>query len=371
MEATGQLAGGIAHDFNNILTAIIGYGNLLKIKLKDNAHLQAYADQILASSDRAANLTQSLLAFGRKQIFIPMPVNLNEIVKRTEKLLSRIISENIELSAALTDKRLVVMADSGQIEQVLINLCTNARDAMPDGGILTAKTELIDLDSEFIHAHGYGKPGTYALASVSDTGTGMTEEIKKRIFEPFFTTKEIGKGTGLGLAIVYGIIKQHNGYINVYSEQGKGTTFKVYLPVVEAEVREEKLSEHITHTGGTETILLAEDDIDVRKMTMTVLEEFGYTVIEAADGEEAINKFIANKDRVHLSLLDIIMPKKDGKEVCGVMKEIKPDVKVLFASGYASDIIHKMEIIEKGVNFIAKPVSPTELLRKVREVLDK
>lgn len=371
MEAIGQLAAGVAHDFNNILTAIVGYGNILKIKLKDNDHLQTYADQILASSERAANLTQSLLAFGRKQVITLRPVNLNELVMRVEKLLSRLINENIELNDATTTATLVAMADSGQIEQVLINLCTNARDAMPDGGILTIKTELIELDSEYIQAHGYGKPGPYAIISVSDTGEGMTEEIKRKIFEPFFTTKEIGKGTGLGLAIVYGIIKQHNGYINVYSEPDKGTTFKIYLPVIKAEVEEEKPSEHIKPIGGTETILFAEDDVDVREMTKAVLEEFGYTVIEAVDGEDAMNKFIANKDKIQFCLLDIGMPKKNGKEVYDQIKKIKPDINVLFTSGYTLDFIHKLEILDKGLNFIAKPVSPTGILKKVREILDK
>jgi two-component system NtrC family sensor kinase len=231
MEAVGQLAGGVAHDFNNILTAIIGFGNLLQEEVSKDDLLNNYITKILNSAQKAANLTQSLLAFSREQIISPKPVNLNEIIQRMGRLLSRLISEDIELSTVLTDEYLTVMADSTQIETVLMNLATNARDAMPDGGSLTIKTERIELDHEFIMAHGYGKPGSYALTSIEDTGQGMDEKTKERIFEPFFTTKEVGKGTGLGLAMVYGIIKQHDGYINVYSEPGKGTTFKIYLPL--------------------------------------------------------------------------------------------------------------------------------------------
>jgi len=370
MEAIGQLAGGVAHDFNNILTAIIGYGNLLKMKTND-VLLRSYVDPILASSERAAALTQNLLTFGRKQMITLRAINLNELVKRIGKLLLRVITENIELDLMVTDTGLTAMADSGQIEQVLINLCTNARDAMPDGGVLTIKTERVELDNEYIRTHGYGKPGTYALISVSDTGIGMDEKTREKIFEPFFTTKEIGKGTGLGLSIVYGIIKQHNGYINCYSESGIGTIFKIYLPLTKAEVEETKPSEGITPIGGTETILLAEDEAEVRKITKNVLEEFGYKVIEAVDGEDAINKFMENKDRTELLLLDVVMPRKNGREVYEMIRKTNPDIKVLFASGYDSDFAHKNKIIEAGLDFISKPVSPTVILKKVREVLDK
>ena len=256
MESVGQLAGGVAHDFNNILQAIIGYASLLKMKIKEDDPLRRNVDQILASSERAANLTQSLLAFSRKQIINLQPVKINEIVKRVEKLLLRIIGEDIELKTILNpppppfDKGgqrgiedLIVMADSGQIEQVLMNLATNARDAMPNGGSLTVETEIVELDEKYIKTHGYGEPGVYALISFTDTGVGMDEKTKERIFEPFFTTKEVGKGTGLGLSMVYGIIKQHNGYINAYSELGKGTTFKIYLPLTKAEVVEIKPTE--------------------------------------------------------------------------------------------------------------------------------
>ncbi|MDP3111905.1 MAG: ATP-binding protein [Thermodesulfovibrionales bacterium] len=370
MEAVGQLAGGVAHDFNNILTAIIGYGNLLRMKLQEE-HLKSYADQLLASADRAANLTHSLLTFSRKQPINPKPVDLNDLVKKTTKFLQRLISEDIELKAVPADKDLIVMADSGQIEQVLINLAANARDVMPEGGILTINTMPCDLDNEYVKAHGYGVPGTYALISITDTGTGMDEEIKKKIFEPFFTTKEVGKGTGLGLAIVYGIIKQHNGYINCKSELGKGTTFEIFLPVISLKVEALKAEELSIPLCGKETILFAEDDNDVRKFMKGAIEDFGYKVIDAVDGEDAINKFIENQNNIDLLLLDVVMPRKNGKEVYRAIKNIKPDVKILFMSGYASDFIQRKEILDQGLNFISKPVSPTDILRKIREVLDK
>src|SRR4030043_142488 len=243
MEAIGQLAGGIAHDFNNILTAIIGFGNLLKMETSEDDILRSYITPILNSAERAANLTQALLAFSRRQIISPKPVNLNEIILGLERLLSRVIGEDIELSTVLADRDLIIMADSGQIEQVLMNLATNARDAMPDGGKLTISTKIVELDSEFIKTHGFGKKGPYALVSVEDTGHGIDEKTQERIFEPFFTTKEVGKGTGQGLAMVYGIIKQHDGYINLYSEQGMGTIFNIYLPLIKSEVEETKLKD--------------------------------------------------------------------------------------------------------------------------------
>lgn len=266
------------------------------------------------------------------------------------------------------------MADSGQIEQVLMNLATNARDAMPKGGPLTIETKSIKIDEEFIKAHGYGEERMYAVVSVTDTGVGMDEKTREKIFEPFFTTKETGKGTGLGLAMVYGIIKQHNGYINCYSELGKGTSFKIYLPLFESMPVSKTVTEGAAvavPTGGTETILVAEDEESVRRLMKEVLEEDGYKVIEAADGEEAVNKFMENKDKIDLLLLDIVMPKMNGKEVYERIKKIKPDIKLLMASGYPADFITQKGIIEEGFNFVAKPMSPTKLLMKVRGVLDK
>ena len=232
-------------------------------------------------------------------------------------------------------------------------------------------TDIAEVDDAFIKTHGYGEVGRYALISVSDTGEGMDEKAKERIFEPFFTTKELGKGTGLGLAIVYGIIKQHNGYINVYSEPGKGTTFRIYLPLIEAEVEMKKPEAHIIHKGGAETILIAEDDEDIRKLTKTVLEGHGYTVIEAVDGQDAVEKFSANKDKIHLLLFDIMMPNKNGREAYDAINEMKPGINAIFMSGYSEDVVYKKELLGKRLPLIAKPVSPTGLLKKVREALDK
>ncbi|MBI5739150.1 MAG: PAS domain S-box protein [Nitrospirae bacterium] len=370
MEAIGRLAGGIAHDFNNMLTAIIGYANILKMKMRGDDPLKVNLDQILAASERGAYLTQSLLAFSRQQISNPGPVNLGEIIRKIETLLLRVIGEDIDLRVALSED-LIVLADNVQIEQVLINLCTNARDAMPKGGVLVIETSLTELDREFIAAHGYGKPGHYALISVSDTGAGIDESIRERIFDPFFTTKGVGKGTGLGLSIVYGIIKQHNGYITCYSEPGKGTTFKIYLPIIEAKVKEAEQEVYNDLKGSTVTILLAEDEPAVRSLTKHVLEEFGHRVIEAADGREAVNKFSENKDNIELLIFDVIMPKMNGKEAYDRIKAMRPDIKVLFTSGYPADFIHRQEIMEEGLNFVSKPVSPAGLLRKVKEVLEK
>jgi len=370
MEAVGRLAGGIAHDFNNILTAIIGYGNLLKVEMKEDDPLTNYTTQIVTAAERAANLTRALLTFSRKQIINPKTVNVNDIINGLGRLLSRLIGEDIELSTVLTEKDLTVMADTTQIEQVLMNLATNARDAMPHGGKLVLSTDLIVFDAEYIRAHGYGRPGSFALITVEDTGTGISEEIKGRIFEPFFTTKELGKGTGLGLAIVYGIIKQHEGYINVYSDNDRGTTFKIYLPLAKSRYEDLQQKETSSVAGGTETILIAEDDNQVRVLNKKILEKAGYHVIEAADGVQAVNLFRDNRDKIQLLILDVIMPKKNGKECCDEIKELAPGVKVIFTSGYTANIIHKKGILDEGIDLILKPVSPNQLLRRIREVLD-
>jgi PAS domain S-box-containing protein len=371
LEAVGQLAGGIAHDFNNILTAIIGYGHIIKMKMKEDDPLRTYAEQILLLSDKAANLTQSLLSFSRKRIMNPEPVTLNEIIKRIDYLLSRIIGEDIRLQTILSEEDLIVMADQGHIEQVLMNLATNARDSMPEGGRLSIGTEKIDIDDEFIKEHGFGEEGAYALIAVTDTGAGMDRETREKIFEPFFTTKEVGKGTGLGLSMVYGIIKQHEGYINVYSEPGIGTTFRIYLPLIEGKVEEIKPEVIQTVERGTETVLLAEDETEVKEFTKKMLEEYGYKVITAGSGQEAINEFKAHKDKIQLLLFDVIMPNKNGREAYEEIKKIRPDIRALFMSGYPADIINKHGILEKGFAYIEKPASPTKLLKKIKEVLGK
>ncbi|MBI2469676.1 MAG: PAS domain S-box protein [Planctomycetes bacterium] len=371
LESVGTLAGGIAHDFNNLLTAIIGYGNLLQMEMAEGIPSKDFVQKILKSAERAAKLTQGLLAFSRKQAHNPRSVYVNEIVQEVEDLLVRIIRKDIKLTTTLAGKGCIVMADVGQIEQVLMNLATNARDAMPDGGVLDISTDIVKIDDAFIKTHGYGLPGMYALITVSDTGLGIDERTKERIFEPFFTTKEVGKGTGLGLAIVYGIIKQHNGYINVYSELGKGTAFRIYLPVSEQSPEGSKAKAHIMLQEGTETILVAEDEDDVRNLARIVLERHGYKVIEAVDGNDAVEKFLENKDKVQLLLTDVIMPNKNGREAYDEIKEVRPDIKAIFMSGHSEDIANKKGILGKGFPLIAKPVSPIELLKRMREVLDK
>lgn len=375
LESVGKLVGCIAHDFNNILSTIIGYVELLQSKVKkDNSpreiSLNNYIERILTTAEKAVHLTQNLLIFSRKEINNPKPVHSNTIIKRAESLLSNLICENIKFVIDLTDKNDTIMADSGQIEQVLMNLATNARDAMPDGGVLTIRTEIVELDNAFIQHHSYGKIGKHVLISISDTGMGMDEETQKRIFEPFFTTKKYGKGTGLGLAIVYGIVTQHQGYIHVDSVRGKGTIFKIYLPIIESDVEEIGSQDLPAPVSGVETILLAEDNIEIRKIIKTVFRVSGYKVIDAMNGEDAIDKFMKNKDNIRLLVFDVIMPKKNGKEAYDEIKKIRPGIKALFMSGYPKDGTSNKIITEEGLPFISKPVSPTGLLRKAREVLD-
>lgn len=288
------------------------------------------------------------------------------------KCLVRIIQESIECNLEIADRSLIVLADAGQIEQVLINLATNARDAMPEGGRLTIGTELVELNEEYVAAYGYGRPGRYALLTVADTGLGMDAETQQKIFEPFFTTKAVDEGTGLGLAISYGIIKQHNGFIKVYSEPGEGSIFKIYLPLSEEAVPLDKETEGVVPVkGGDETVLVAEDDAALRNLSRIVLESFGYTVIAAEDGEEAIARFMANRERIGLVLLDMIMPRKSGKEVGEAIRKVCPGIKIVFMSGYSMEIVANKELTEAGFDFIQKPFQSKDLLAKVREVLDR
>jgi signal transduction histidine kinase len=370
MEAVGRLSGGVAHDFNNILTAIIGYGTLLQMHIGVDDPMRHNIDEILASAKRAAALTQSLLAFSRKQAMNPKPVDLPLVIERISKLLQRLIGEDITLVRKGATENLVVVADSGQLEQVLMNLATNARDAMPEGGQLIIDTERTVLDEQFLATHEYMKPGVYARVTVSDTGTGMDRMTAVRVFEPFFTTKEVGKGTGLGLSIVHGIIKQHDGYINVYSEPGHGTTFKIYLPLAEAAATAGNRESVPEIKRGSETILMAEDDEQIRRLTRSVLETAGYAVIEAVDGADAIEKMQIHRDAIRLLLLDVIMPKKNGREVYEEAKKLIPGVASLFVSGYTADIIHDKGLSVDGNRVIMKPVLPGELLNKIRATLD-
>jgi PAS domain S-box-containing protein len=370
MESIGGLAGGIAHDFNNILTAIIGYASLLQMDMDKNDPQRIYVDQILASGQKAASLTQSLLAFSRKQVMELKPVDVNCLVREMEKILGRLLTEDIELKIVLSRDDVTVMADSTQLDQVLLNLATNARDAMPKGGKLIIGATGVILDADFQRAHGYGEQGEYAVISVTDTGCGMDGRTRERIFEPFFTTKETGKGTGLGLSMVYGIIKQHNGYIDVTSEQGVGTVFRIYLPAVKTHVEPTKQAGRAVR-GGKETILVAEDNHELRKLIKEVLARKGYTVLEAGDGEEALRVFEIHREQIDLLVLDVVMPRRNGREVYEEVLRTTPDAKVLFTSGYTGDVILDKGIHDETVNFISKPLFPDDLLRKVREVLDR
>ncbi|TSK05381.1 MAG: transporter substrate-binding domain-containing protein [Geobacter sp.] len=372
MEAVGQLAGGVAHDFNNILQVITGYGNMLKMNESLSKKEQEWLDHILSSSERAAQLTQGLLTFSRKQVIHLVPVDLNEVIENFKKFILRVIGEDIHLKTVTYGDRLIVHADVGQLEQVLINLATNARDSMPKGGMLTIETGLQAVESPFDHESGREEPGSYAVVTVSDSGSGMDEETRKRIFEPFYTTKEVGKGTGLGMAIVYGIVKQHNGIINVYSEPGHGTTFRIYLPVQEARSETDvQLVQVEAPKGGSETILLAEDDAEVRNLVVSILSQYGYEVIQAVDGQDVVEQFAANRERVAMILMDMIMPKNNGREAYEEITLLQPGVKVLYSSGYTADFIQNRGVSEEGIELIMKPVQPMELLRKVREVLDR
>ena len=372
MEAIGQLAGGVAHDFNNILMVITGYCDMLKMNLEADSPQQIDIDQISKAANRAAALTSGLLAFSRKQIMNPQKNDLNQIISDAGKFLRRIIGEDIRFITTFKEKPLPVFVDAGQIAQMMMNLATNARDAMEKGGMLTIETSLQELDEQFILAYGYGSPGRYAQITVSDTGTGMDEQTRLKIFEPFFTTKTAGKGTGLGMAIVYGIIKQHNGYINVYSEPENGTIFKIYLPIVSiGNTSEAALGTHQPPMMGSETILVAEDDPAVLEIEATILKKFGYEVIPAEDGSDAVRKYAENQSKIQLVLMDMIMPNKNGKQAFDEIRRLQPDAKVIFVSGYSADIVRSRGEIDEDIELIMKPINATELLNKIRASLDR
>jgi PAS domain S-box-containing protein len=370
MEAIGTLAGGVAHDFNNILTVILGLGNLLQMDMDEGDIHKAYVDQIVASSERAADLTRSLLAFSRKQRIILELHTVDGAVTVGVKLLTRLLPEDIGLSVNLSGEDTSSLLDVTQIGQILMNLATNARDAMPRGGSLTITTGRAKIDESFVKAHGFGLVGDYVKLSVSDTGIGMDKKTMERIFEPFFTTKEVGKGTGLGLASTFGIVKQHDGYITVSSVPSVGTTFDIYLPVAQVSPgKETPKSGGIT--GGSETVLIVEDDPDVRNMLTKILTGYGYTTIEAADGNNAIRIHRERKERIDLTILDVVMPGKNGKEAYDEIVRANPHAKVIFMSGYTGHIVIDKGIESNSVDLIEKPLSVTGLLAKVREVLDR
>jgi len=371
MEAVGRLAGGIAHDFNNLLTAIFGSSDLLLEDLGGDDQRRADVEDIKQAAQRAAALTRQLLAFSRRQVLAPQVLDLNVLIADLEKMLRRLIGEDIEFRTVLAPDLDAVRADPGQLEQVIMNLAVNARDAMPQGGKLTVETANVDLDDAYAQAHVPVVPGRYAMLAVNDTGIGMDTQVKAHIFEPFFTTKDKGKGTGLGLATVYGIVKQSNGYVWVYSEPGQGTTFKIYLPRVEA-TAEAPAPKPISPASlrGSETVLLAEDEEAVRNLTRRVLEGQGYTVLTGADGQEALRLAEGHTGPIHLLLTDVVMPSMSGRQLAERVVSGRREMKVLYLSGYTDDAIVQHGVLEPGIAFLQKPFTPQGLARKVREVLD-
>jgi two-component system cell cycle sensor histidine kinase/response regulator CckA len=372
MEAVGRLAGGVAHDFNNLLTAIIGYSDLLLLQAEGSSRLRSNIEEIRKAGKRAAKLTSQLLAFSRKQVLQPKVIDLNEIVTDLSKMLQRLIGEDVELVCITKADLGQVKADPGQIEQILINLAVNARDAMPEGGKITMETGNVVLDEEYTRHHAKVSPGSYVMMAVSDSGHGMDLSTQSHIFEPFFTTKGPGKGTGLGLSTVYGIVKQSDGHIWVYSEPGHGTTFKVYFPRVDAEID----SLDSTHASleppqGSETILLVEDEEQVRELARIALEMSGYRVLEAADGVEALQRSAEHEGPIELLVTDVVMPQMSGRQLAEKMKVIRPGMRVLYMSGYTDDAIVHHGVLDSAAAFIQKPFSPREMARKVRDLLNE
>jgi PAS domain S-box-containing protein len=373
MEAIGRLAGGIAHDFNNLLTPITGYAQLVMRTLSPSDPMRNDLQEIQKSAERAAKLIRQMMSFSRRQPVKPQVININDILLDLDKMLRRLIGEQIELVTIAAPDLGSVKVDPGQFEQVIINLAVNARDAMPKGGKLILETSNVSLDKDYTYEHTGMLPGRYIRVTVSDTGIGMNEQVKARLFEPFFTTKDEGKGTGLGLATCYGIINQSGGYILVYSEIGQGTTFKIYLPRIEDEVVSLPLRDDIGYLPrGNETVLLVEDEPLVRGLAVRVLREHGYTVMEAANGEEAMRMLSQHAgEKIHVLLTDVVMPHMGGKELAEGVQTLRPDTKVLFTSGYTDTVlIHYHGLLSPNIAFLEKPYSPGALLRKVREVLD-
>jgi two-component system cell cycle sensor histidine kinase/response regulator CckA len=371
LEAVGQLAGGIAHDFNNLLTVITGYSDLLLVHLDQGDPTRLKVEEIKKAGERAASLTRQLLAFSRKQVLQPRVLNLNAIVADTEKMLRRLIGEDVGVLTVLDPSLGQTKADPGQIEQVLLNLTVNARDAMPQGGKLTIETSNVYLDNQYARRHIAVRPGNYVMLAVSDTGSGMNAETQAHIFEPFFTTKEQEKGTGLGLSTVYGIVKQSGGHIWVYSEIEKGTTFKVYLPRVDDVPQIDAAPDTLTDLPlGRETVLLTEDEHPVRHLARVILEMSGYQVLEAAGGDEAISIYEEHKGQIDLLITDVVMPKMSGPELAQSLETLSPGIKVLYLSGYTDDAIIRHGLLDQGMAFLQKPFTPEALTRKVREVLD-
>jgi len=372
MEAIGRLAGGVAHDFNNLLTIIVGYGQMVQEQLEPDDARNGYMTEILKASERAASLTRQLLAFSRQQVLAPRLLDLNELVVNTEKMLRRLIGEDIELATVLRRGLADVKADPGQIEQVIMNLVVNSRDAMPSGGKVTIETSNVELDESYSQEHPEVKPGHYVMLAVSDTGAGMDAETQKRIFEPFFTTKEKDKGTGLGLAMVYGIVKQSGGHIWVYSEINIGTVFKIYFPrCMESKEAVPALPEHAHSARGSETILLVEDEEALRMLVQNILQGRGYKVLAPKEVTEALALSENYGGSIHLLLTDVVMPKMSGRELAQQVITRHKGIKVIYMSGYTNDAIVQHGVLESDVAFLQKPFSPDSVVRKVQEVLDR
>ena len=371
MEAVGRLAGGVAHDFNNLLTAILGNISLALMKLSPSDPAGGLLAEANKAAESAASLTQQLLAFSRKQIIKPKVLDLNILIADMNKMLVRLIGEDIDLKTVPGADLGLVKVDASQFEQILVNLAVNARDAMPEGGKLLIETVNVDLDVEYCARHPYVRPGRFVMLAVSDTGHGMSGEVKRQIFEPFFTTKPKGTGTGLGLATIYGVVKQSKGSIEVYSEVGKGTTFKIYLPRIEAEdARTPEPSLPMELLEGTETVLFVEDEEIVRDLGVRILEGLGYKVMQASNGDEAIARAMEYGDRIDLLMTDVVMPGMHGRELANRLTGIRPETRVLFTSGYTDNAIVHHGVLDEGVSFIGKPYSPSALAKKVRDVLD-
>ncbi len=371
MEAVGRLAGGVAHDFNNLLTVIKGYSELMLNELKDKDPMRGEMEEVIRAAERAASLTRQLLAFSRRQVLDPKVLDLNSVIRNMEKLLLRLLGEDVELQVRLDDRLGTVKADPGQIEQVIMNLAVNARDAMPRGGKLTIETSNHIIDETYAREHAVVHAGEYAMMAVTDTGTGMDPETASHIFEPFFTTKETGKGTGLGLSTVYGIVKQSGGYIWVYSEPGRGTSFKVYLPTVRSAADEAVGRPVLTASyRGTETILLVEDEDGVRALIREVLQRHGYRVIDTRNGAEATQACERHEGEIHMLLTDVVLAQVTGTELARHLMTLRPKMKVLFISGYTEEAIIHQGVLEAGTAFLQKPFTPNVLARKVREVMD-
>ncbi len=371
MEAIGILAGGVAHDFNNILTAILGYSQLLLYRIESDNPMRESVTEIQRAAERAASLTRQLLAFSRHQVLQPQVVQLNRLIEDMQKMLTRLIGEDIEFVTSLSDGLDSVFVDPGELEQVVLNLIVNSRDAMPGGGMLIVETRTLELESSLIDGErGDLAPGRYVVLSITDTGVGMTPEVRSRIFDPFYTTKELGKGTGLGLSTVYGIVKQSGGHVSVYSEPNQGTTFKIYFPSCSAQENGTTSGEAAPVPGGPETILVVEDEVPVRRVVTRVLGRVGYTVLEAADQEEALNLC---RDRTDIDLLitDVVMPRMNGRELSERAASLRPDLRVLFMSGYTDDAVILKGVLEARMPFLGKPFTTEQLLTRVREVLDE